>query len=69
MDSIRAHTRPAFTGEAATPILPRIPFCGMPWLRVMSVQVSPPSVDFQIPLPGPPLLSDQKVRCASQVVA
>src|SRR5207237_7498275 len=51
--STSAHTRSWLTGETARPILPMIP-CGSPRLRVISFHVSPPSVDFQIPLPGPP---------------
>ena len=40
----KAHTRPGLAGEAATPILPSTP-SGMPGLRVISAQVSPPSTD------------------------
>src|SRR2546430_12737776 len=42
-----------FAGETATPILP-IGVVGMPVFRVMSVQLSPPSGDFQSPLRPPP---------------
>ena len=38
------------------PILPITP-AGMPGARVISVQVSPPSVDLKSPEPGPPLQS------------
>ena len=47
------------------PIMP----AGMPGLRVMSVQVSPPSVDLNRPLPGPPLDIVYSVRNASHIAA
>jgi hypothetical protein len=49
------------SAETATPILPSMPE-GRPGLRVMSFQVSPPSVDLKSLLAGPPLESDQGVR-------
>src|SRR5439155_27254927 len=45
--------------------LPRSPF-GRPLLRLISVQVSPPSVERNMPLPGPPETSSQGRRIASQ---
>ena len=53
-----AYTRSGFAGETATPIFPIS--AGSPWVR--RVQVLPPSVDFQIPLPAPPLRTNQGVR-------
>ena len=38
---------------------------GMPGARVISVQVSPPSVDLKSPLPGPPLDIWYSIRYAS----
>src|SRR5690606_7861709 len=43
-----------FTGETEIPTIPHTPF-GKPWLSVMFVQVSPPSVLFHIAEPSPPL--------------
>src|SRR5437763_1780646 len=43
-----AHTRSGFTGETVTPMRPMTPR-GSPGLREMSVQLSPPSVDFHSP--------------------
>ncbi len=64
-----AHTRSGLAGETATPILPmNLPF-GPPGLRVISVHVSPPSVDLNRPLSGPPLSMLQGVRFASQIAA
>src|ERR1700736_4697210 len=45
-------------------ILPGMP-AGIPGLRVSSFQVSPPSVDWNSPLPAPPLESEYGVRKAS----
>src|SRR3990167_8009434 len=45
-----------------------IPF-GRPGFRVISCQVSPPSVDLKIPPPAPPLLSIHGVRPACQSAA
>ena len=56
-----AQTRSGFAGETVMPTLPTIPL-GKPGLRVISVQVSPPSVDLKMPLPGPPLSSVQGLR-------
>ena len=66
--SIVAQTRPGFAGEAATPIRPLSP-SGSPGLDVMSVQVSPPSIERHIPLSGPPLVMLQKFRRACQIAA
>ncbi len=68
-DSTSAQTRPDLAGETASPILPKMPSWGRPLLRVMSVHVSPPSIDFQMPLSGPPLESSQKLRWACQMEA
>src|SRR5918998_1705067 len=56
--STSAQTRPVFAGDTATPVRPMTPV-GRPGLRVISVQLSPPSVDLKSPLPGPPLLRYQ----------
>ena len=56
-----AKTRFGSTGETDTPILPITPF-GNPGFRVISVHVSPASVDLKSPLPGPPLDIDHGVR-------
>src|SRR5215204_4034852 len=66
--STTAYTRFESAPETATPILPIIPE-GMPGLRVISVQFSPPSVDLNNPLPGPPLDIVYSVRNASQSAA
>ena len=50
------------------PILPIMP-AGRPGLRVISVQVSPPSVDLKKPLPGPPLDIWYSMRYASHSAA
>ena len=42
---------------------------GKPALRVISVQVSPPSVDLYMPLPGPPLDIWYSMRYASHSAA
>src|SRR5580765_8124994 len=54
--------------DTATPILPSTPF-GNPGLRVISIQCSPPSVDLNNPLPGPPLDIWYSTRYASQSAA
>src|SRR5205814_2729668 len=54
--------------EIETQILPTTPL-GKPGLRVISVHVSPPFVDLNRPLPGPPLDSDHGVRYASHIEA
>ena len=54
--------------RCATPILPSMP-CGRPGLRVISVHVSPPSVDLNRPLPGPPLDIWYSTRYASHIAA
>ncbi len=56
-----AHTRSGSAGDTAIPILPIVPL-GSPSLRVISVQLSPPSVDLNMPLPGPPLSSAYGMR-------
>ena len=52
----------------ATPIRPLIPL-GRPGFSLMSVQVSPPSVDLYRPLSGPPLCMFQGLRRASNMAA
>ncbi len=64
-----AQTRWEFTGETATPILPTGLRGSSPRLSVMSVQVSPPSVDFQSPESSPPEESAQLFRQTSQMEA
>src|SRR5213076_2556067 len=54
--------------ETLTPIRPTIPE-GKPLFRVISVQVSPPSVDLNRPLPGPPLDICHDTRYASHSAA
>src|ERR1039457_6014257 len=66
--SISAHIRDDLAGDTAMPTFPQKPF-GSPGLAVSSFHVSPPSVDFKIPPPGPPELSDQGVRYAFQNAA
>src|SRR6476646_7906925 len=51
--------------DTETPTLPQIGF-GRPGFFVISVQCSPPSVDLNRPLPGPPLDSECGVRETSQ---
>src|SRR5688572_33044952 len=63
--STMAHTRTGLAAETVTPILPTIPR-GSPALRVMSVHVSPPSVDLKSPLVGPPLSKAQGRRTTCQ---
>src|ERR1700726_3458418 len=52
--STSAQTRSGLTGDTVTPMRPSTPI-GSPSAWEMSVHVSPPSVVFQSPLPGPPL--------------
>src|SRR2546423_959420 len=59
--SMLAYTRRGFAGEIATPILPS-GFFGMPALKVISRQVSPPSVVFHRPLRPPPELMPHGMR-------
>src|SRR5512133_647003 len=66
--SMIAYTRFASAPETATPIFPSTP-CGSPGARVMSVHVSPPSVDLYNPLPGPPLDISHSLRYASHIAA
>ena len=63
-----AHTRSPFLGDTVTPIRPFIPL-GMPGLSVNSVQVSPPSVDLNRPLSGPPLINSHGFRSTCQKAA
>src|SRR6516225_7958190 len=51
-------------GETASPIFPSVPL-GRPGLREISNQWSPPSVDLNSPLPGPPDDISQELRNAS----
>jgi hypothetical protein len=66
--STMAHTRSGLAADAVTPILPTMPR-GSPALRVMSVHVSPPSVDLKRPLDGPPLSKAQGRRTTCQSAA
>src|SRR5687768_4193049 len=66
--SIMAYTFSGLEGATATPTMPHTPF-GNPFLDVMFVQVSPPSVLFQSPLPSPPLSRLYGVRISRQVPA
>src|SRR5262249_9892227 len=63
-----AQTRSGLAGEAVTPIRPLRPL-GRPGLLVISVQVSPPSVDLYSPLSGPPLVRLQKSRRTCHMAA
>src|SRR5436853_3322703 len=54
--------------ETLRPTLPQMPG-GRPWFLVISVQCSPPSVDLNRPLPGPPLDMPHSLRYASQSAA
>ncbi len=49
-----AHTRLGRDGASAMPMRPLSPF-GRPALALRSVQVSPPSVDLKMAVPGPAL--------------
>ena len=60
-----AYTRSGFAGDTATPIFP-ISF-GSP--SASRVQLSPPSVLFQIPLPAPPERTIHGIRWWSQKAA
>ncbi len=66
--STSAYTRFGFAPETLTPILP-IGSSGRPRWPVSSVQVVPPSVDLNSPLPGPPSSSSQNLRDACHIVA
>ena len=63
-----AYTRLESAPEMPTLIFPTSP-CGRPGLRVISRQVSPPSVDLYRPLPGPPLDIWYSTRYASHNAA
>src|SRR5215510_7239312 len=62
--SMSAYTRFPSAGETATPMRPNTPD-GRPDARLISVHVSPPSVDLNNPLPGPPLDIWYSTRYAS----
>src|SRR5262252_4469021 len=66
--STSAYTRFESAVDTVTPILPIIPD-GRPGLRVISFHVSPPSVDLNRPLPGPPLDIWYSTRYASHSAA
>src|SRR5262245_14512563 len=66
--SMSAYTRFESAPDTETPIRPIVP-AGKPGLRVISVQVSPPSVDLNKPLPGPPLDIWYSTRYASHNAA
>ena len=66
--STSAYTRFGSAPLTATPIRPIIPD-GSPGLRVISVHVSPPSVDLKSPEPGPPLDIVYSFRNASHSAA
>src|SRR6266550_5276721 len=63
-----AQTRLEFAPETVTPMLPQMP-AGRPVLRVISVQLSPPSTLLNNPLPAPPDDSIHGVRPACQSAA
>src|SRR5438094_6596792 len=63
-----AYTRLESAPEMPMLIFPTSP-CGRPGLRVISRQVSPPSVDLYRPLPGPPLDIWYSTRYASHNAA
>ena len=63
--STMANTRSGLAGDTATPIFPMS--FGSPCAS--RVHVSPPSTDFQIPLPGPPLRTCHGTRWWSQNAA
>ncbi len=66
--SMIAHTRAGIAGEIVMPMFPITPL-GMPGLRVISFQLSPPSVVLKMPLPAPPLESSHGLRPACQKAA
>ena len=61
-----AQTRPGLAGEQAMPMRPLMP-SGRPGLAEISAQVSPPSVDLKMPLPGPPdsRIHGRRITCQS----
>src|SRR6266581_5053141 len=63
-----AYTRFGSAPETLTSILPTGP-AGRPRRLVSSVQVVPPSVDLNSPLPGPPSSSSQNLRAACHIAA
>ena len=67
-ESIKAYTLLASAADIVKPVLPRPP-SGNPLLYVISVQFSPPSTDFHIPLSGPPVFGPQALRSNSHMVA
>src|SRR5438105_9614853 len=66
--STNAYTRLGSAPLTATPMRPINPD-GNPGLRVISVHVSPPSVDLKSPDPGPPLDIVYSLRNASHSAA
>src|SRR5262245_64890426 len=66
--SIRAYTRFGSAPDTEMPMRPMAPR-GIPGLCVISVQFSPPSVDLNSPLPGPPLDIVYSLRYASHIAA
>src|SRR5215467_2032779 len=66
--STMVYTRFGSAPDTATPIFPSTP-AGRPCARVISVHVSPPSVDLNKPLPGPPLDMVYSFRYASHIAA
>src|SRR5207245_1125607 len=64
--STKAHTRPGWLPETATPTLPTTP-SGRP--PASFFQVSPPSVDLNSPPPLPPLVNVQGWRRPSHIPA
>src|SRR5260221_864375 len=66
--STSAYTRLELAPDTAMPMRPMTPD-GRPGLRVISVQVSPPSVDLNRPEPGPPLDIVYSFRNASHRAA
>src|SRR5260370_10416956 len=64
--STLAHRRAGFAGDTVIPIRPS-GRGGKPWLPVMSVQVSPPSVLFHSPLAPPPAENPHGKRCAFHI--
>src|SRR5438105_13984818 len=63
-----AQTRFELAPETVTPMLPQIPV-GNPLLRVISAQLSPPSMVLNNPLPAPPEDSSHGVRPACHKAA
>src|SRR5207237_1270849 len=66
--STLAYTRREFAGETATPILPNA-VLGSPGFALMSVHVSPPSLDFHSPLFPPPAVIPHGKRWMRHIAA